>query len=190
MWRAIQRSPMVAEYLSADLPQLFILAELYEQYWRTGDVKYAAELRQQRQFFGLTPLDRRRLEWTVQRVEEGAGRKPASSRQRIEAIRGVAASLQPSMSQQGFTGDISNPRLLATWSLGRDLRGEPYRLMTKAALLARAYELYPPATRCRPPTPGELSSRKGRPHVPPPPSPPPRSTAGTRSFNGFKPNGN
>jgi hypothetical protein len=84
MWRDVQRSPMVAEYLLADLHRLYVYAETYEQFWRTGDVKYAAELRNQGQYFGLTPLDRRRLQWEVQKVEKAAEREEAPSRARVQ----------------------------------------------------------------------------------------------------------
>jgi hypothetical protein len=78
-WHELQRSPMVAEYLPSDLHGLYICADLYEQYWRTGDVKYAAELQRQRQCYGLTPIDRRRLQWEVQKVEKGErGNQPAA----------------------------------------------------------------------------------------------------------------
>jgi hypothetical protein len=68
-WRDTWRSPMAAEFLPADVHALYLLADLIDQYWREPDVKLANEIRQQRQCFGLTPLDRRRLEWQVERVE-------------------------------------------------------------------------------------------------------------------------
>lgn len=75
-WRDIWRSPMAAEYLKADTHGLYVLAEIVDRFWHKPSVEGAAEIRQQRQHYGLTPLDRRRLEWTVQRVEEGARRSP------------------------------------------------------------------------------------------------------------------
>jgi len=88
-WRDVQRSPMVAEYLKADLHGLFVLADLVEAFWRvettSAKVGLAAEIRQQRQGFGLTPIDRRRLQWEVQRVEHAkASNPPAPSRQRVQ----------------------------------------------------------------------------------------------------------
>jgi hypothetical protein len=87
-WRDVQRSPMAAEYLQADLHGLYVLAELVERFWRaetsTAKVSLAAEIRQQRQGFGLTPIDRRRLQWEVQRVEHAVkGNPPAPSRERV-----------------------------------------------------------------------------------------------------------
>lgn len=84
-WRDIWSSPMATEYLKADQHMLYVLAELMDQFHYAPTVALAAEIRQQRQCFGLTSLDRRRLEWTIQRVEEGEQRKvnpPAPSRSR------------------------------------------------------------------------------------------------------------
>jgi hypothetical protein len=76
---------MVGEFLPSDLHRLFVYAETLEQFWRTGDTRYAAELRNQGQYFGLTPLDRRRLQWEVQKVEKAErGNPPAESRTRVQ----------------------------------------------------------------------------------------------------------
>ena len=85
MWRAIQASPMAGEYYEADLHGLYILADLVDQYWDTGDISLATEIRQQRQCFGLTPIDRRRLEWEIAKVEHAADRSnpPAESKRRV-----------------------------------------------------------------------------------------------------------
>lgn len=85
-WRDIWASPMAPEFLKADLHGLFALALLVDDLWRTEDPKMrkelAAEIRQQRQAFGLTPLDRRRLQWTIEQAEEaqdrGARRRTAT----------------------------------------------------------------------------------------------------------------
>jgi hypothetical protein len=91
MWRDVQRSPMVAEYLLADLHRLYQLADLTDAYWRAsgrGDVRLcillAAELRNQGQSFGLTPLDRRRLQWEIKRVEKAEEPAPVPSRARSQ----------------------------------------------------------------------------------------------------------
>lgn len=65
---------MAHEFLDADVHGLFMLADLIDQYWRDPSKDLAGEIRLQRQSFGLTPLDRRRLQWEVERVEQ-AGRK-------------------------------------------------------------------------------------------------------------------
>jgi len=64
-WDRIWRSPMASRFLEADIDQLFILAELVDRFWREPTTALAAEIRQHRTAFGLTPIDRRRLEWTI-----------------------------------------------------------------------------------------------------------------------------
>ncbi|NLD71647.1 MAG: hypothetical protein GX649_02900 [Chloroflexi bacterium] len=68
-WKDTWGSPMAEEYLDADIHGLFILAELVDAYWYEPSKELAGEIRLQRQCFGLTPVDRRRLQWEVQRVE-------------------------------------------------------------------------------------------------------------------------
>jgi hypothetical protein len=75
-WDDLWSSPMAPEYDSSDLHGLFMLADLVNAYWQTPSrqaitrSKIAAEIRLQRQCFGLTPIDRRRLQWTIERVDE------------------------------------------------------------------------------------------------------------------------
>lgn len=84
-WKDVWRSPMAPEFLQADVHGLYLLADLIDQYWREPSFKLAGEIRQQRQCFGLTPIDRRRLQWQVQQVEanERKVRGDAPSRQRV-----------------------------------------------------------------------------------------------------------
>lgn len=79
-WRDIWRSPMAGEFLKADTHGLFALAELVDRFWHKPSVELAAEIRHQRQCFGLTPLDRRRLEWSIQRVDAAEQRRAPASR--------------------------------------------------------------------------------------------------------------
>lgn len=67
------------EYLRADLDGLFALACLVDAFWRKPSPGLAAEVRMQRQCYGLTPIDRRRLQWEVVRAET-ARRRPAATR--------------------------------------------------------------------------------------------------------------
>ena len=77
-WRDIWASPMAPEYDDSDRHGLFALAVLVDDFWRTEDAKLrkdiAAEIRQQRQCFGLTPIDRRRLQWEIEKVDEAQDR--------------------------------------------------------------------------------------------------------------------
>lgn len=72
-WKNVWASPMSEEFLEADHHGLILLAHLIETYWRDPKTQTAAEIRAQEQRFGLSPLDRRRLQWEVKRVE-GSGR--------------------------------------------------------------------------------------------------------------------
>jgi len=76
-WRVIWKSPMAPEFCDADLPGIQRLAILVNAYYESaaeGDLnlmlKLAAEIRHQQQAYGLTPMDRRRLQWTIEQGEE------------------------------------------------------------------------------------------------------------------------
>ncbi len=79
-WQRIWQSPMVPEYLEADLDGLFILAVLVDKFWRKPTKELAGEIRLQRQCFGLSPIDRRRLQWEVEKVEDATRRRRPSER--------------------------------------------------------------------------------------------------------------
>jgi hypothetical protein len=68
-WADVWASPMAAEYLQSDVHGLYVLAELVNQFWRDPSVALSVELRLRGQGYGLSPLDRRRLEWEVSRAE-------------------------------------------------------------------------------------------------------------------------
>jgi hypothetical protein len=75
-WAIAWASPMAAEWLAADVHGLFIVADLWDGYWK-GNRGLAAEIRLQEQRFGLSSLDRRRLQWEVEKVEQAQKRRPA-----------------------------------------------------------------------------------------------------------------
>jgi hypothetical protein len=66
-WQDVWQSPMAPEFLPADVHGLYLLAELRDRFWREPSAALAAEIRQQEQRFGLSPIDRRRLQWEVPR---------------------------------------------------------------------------------------------------------------------------
>jgi hypothetical protein len=76
-WRDVWASPMAPEYDGSDHHGLFILAALVDKFWTDPSATLAGEIRLQRQCFGLTPIDRRRLQWEIERTEEAQdkGRK-------------------------------------------------------------------------------------------------------------------
>jgi hypothetical protein len=84
-WRDVWASPMAPEFDESDRHGLFVLAALVDDFWNAPTAKdrkeLAAELRQQGQRFGLSPIDRRRLQWEVERVEaaQADGRRRQSA---------------------------------------------------------------------------------------------------------------
>lgn len=79
-WRDVWSSPMATEYLRADEHALFRLAVLVDEFWHKPNRGLAAEIRLQQQAFGLTPLDRRRLEWSIEQVEQAKDRRARQAR--------------------------------------------------------------------------------------------------------------
>lgn len=78
-WSSIWRSPMAQEYLGPDkLGGLFALAELHQRRWDNPDTKtliaLSAEMRALGRDFGLSPMDRRRLQWEVDKGEQAEER--------------------------------------------------------------------------------------------------------------------
>ena len=73
-WRDIWSSPLRHEFLRADLGALFRLAILVDSFWKFRKLEIAKEIRLLEREFGLTPLSRRRLEWTITQTEEAVDR--------------------------------------------------------------------------------------------------------------------
>jgi hypothetical protein len=77
-WRDLWASPMSSEYHDSDKHQIFVLAMLMDDFFtaesRTMRMNISAEIRLSRMAFGMTPYDRRRLEWTVEQAEESKDR--------------------------------------------------------------------------------------------------------------------
>lgn len=76
-------SPMAAEFLDADLHGLIRLALLVEDFWQAktpnARARLSQEIRLQGQAFGLSPIDRRRLQWEIERVKEAEQKRPRRS---------------------------------------------------------------------------------------------------------------
>jgi hypothetical protein len=69
-WDDIWSSPMAPEFDQSDVHGLFVLAMLVDAFWVEPSTALAGEIRLQRQCFGLTPIDRRRLQWEIDRGEQ------------------------------------------------------------------------------------------------------------------------
>src|SRR5687767_2136605 len=91
-WKDIWLSPMRTEFLKADVHALFRLAVLVDLFWNEPNIALAGEIRLQQQAFGLTPIDRRRLQWQVVQSEEAADKYERGRARRATPIndaRGV-----------------------------------------------------------------------------------------------------
>jgi hypothetical protein len=77
-WADVWASPMSNEWHESDIHNLYVCAMLYDDMWQgetaTARQKAAQEFRQQRAVLGLTPYDRRRLEWSIESAEEAKDR--------------------------------------------------------------------------------------------------------------------
>lgn len=92
-WKELWRSPMAPKYLKVDVHALYRLAVLVDRFWQQPKLSIAAEIRQEEAMFGLTPLDRRRLEWIIEEADENprdrlpvAQVDPASDPRRLLSI--------------------------------------------------------------------------------------------------------
>ncbi len=77
-WADVWASPMAAEFLTVDVHRLVMIAALVDDFWVAGSPSArrdaATEVRLQSVAFGLTPYDRRRLEWTIEQTDEARDR--------------------------------------------------------------------------------------------------------------------
>ncbi len=78
-WRRIWTSPMASQWLETDVDGLGRLALLIDHYYN-GHLSLASEIRLQEARWGLTPVDRARLQWTVER-------EPEPDRQQNQPVR-------------------------------------------------------------------------------------------------------
>jgi hypothetical protein len=85
VWREWWESAMASQWLPTDVAGLGLIAILYDEYYKQPHVDYVKEIRLQRPCFGLTPLDRSRLQWEVSRSDAEVlkqDRRVESSRRR------------------------------------------------------------------------------------------------------------
>jgi hypothetical protein len=85
-WDEIWDSPMAGEYEDSDVNELYLLAALVDEFWTEPTTSLAAEIRLQRQCFGLTPIDRRRLQWEIERGENAE--ESTAKRRKVKAYKG------------------------------------------------------------------------------------------------------
>ena len=88
-WAVVWTSPMHYEYLHGDIPALFRLMILVDSFFKTGKLDTAKEIRLLEREFGLTPLSRRRLEWSVAQADEARDRHELKRSRRALIIDGI-----------------------------------------------------------------------------------------------------
>lgn len=69
-WKHAWASPMAGQWLPSDADALGRVALLWDEFYKKPGAQVLAEVRLQEQRFGLSPLDRSRLQWEVGRAEE------------------------------------------------------------------------------------------------------------------------
>lgn len=74
-WRNVFKSPMASEYLDTDVDGLARLAIIVDLFYKTADPRLLAEIRLQEARFGLSPVDRSRLQWEIEKGEEAERRR-------------------------------------------------------------------------------------------------------------------
>lgn len=97
-WDDVWTSPMAREYTEPDVHGLYRLAMIVDAFWTadksiTNRLQTIAEIRLQSQAYGLTPLDRSRLRWEVDRGEEAD--KKTKKRRGDEAPKGPTGVVDP-----------------------------------------------------------------------------------------------
>lgn len=97
-WASVWRSPMASQYLDADVKGgLYLLADLHQARWLNRDdpkllLQLVKAIERQEPRFGLSPLERMRLGWEVEREESAerparpaaAGREPRAPRAAVD----------------------------------------------------------------------------------------------------------
>ena len=88
-WRRdVWASPMQVEFLKGDEPALLRLVLLVDAFWKTQDLAVAREIRLMEREFGLTPLSRRRLEWSVAQAEDAKDKHEIKRSKRAIIVNG------------------------------------------------------------------------------------------------------
>lgn len=77
-WESVWASPMSPEWDESDVHNVRMMLLLFNQAMLAGSpherVSAMAEFRQHRKDLGLSPMDRRRLEWSIESAEEAKDR--------------------------------------------------------------------------------------------------------------------
>lgn len=93
-WVDLWESPMSDEFHDSDRHGLYRLAALIDNFWRNPKAETHSEVRLAQKDYGLTPMDRRRLEWTIETADKA---KSEGDKRRQSA---AAAAKPPSADEQ------------------------------------------------------------------------------------------
>ena len=87
-WNNWREAPQAAVFSQSDWQSLLTTAFVADKFFRTFEVKYAAELRQREAAFGATPLDRLRLRMSWREDQErGVKVSEAEEKRRAAAAK-------------------------------------------------------------------------------------------------------
>jgi hypothetical protein len=76
-WEDLRHSPMAPEYDDSDVHGLVLLAALVDRFWCAPSKELAGEIRLQRREYGLSPMARRTLQWSIEHFDGEAPAGPA-----------------------------------------------------------------------------------------------------------------
>lgn len=93
-WKAWWSDPASTQWSEADRELVLHLADVYEEWIRTGTASFAAEVRQLRDHLGLTPKGRQDRRWKIvtadviplEQPRDDAPPAPPSKRRRLRAV--------------------------------------------------------------------------------------------------------
>lgn len=91
-WHDVWTDPVSAEFAKSDRHGLFRLARLQDRFWKLSASnpalpKLSAEIRQLESKFGLSPRDRRSLQWEIEKGEEAVERTTQRASRRAATKR-------------------------------------------------------------------------------------------------------
>lgn len=77
-WMDTWQSPMAQEYVDSDIHGMYLLAVIVDDFWRAKTPRErqaaAGEIRLQAVRYGISPFDRRRLQWEIVKTEDARDR--------------------------------------------------------------------------------------------------------------------
>jgi hypothetical protein len=79
-WAHAWQSPMSSQWLEADADGIARLAILWDEFYKKPSAGGLQEIRLQSPLYGLSPLDRSRLQWEVARADEAERKRPAEAK--------------------------------------------------------------------------------------------------------------